>query len=86
MGQETAAPSSQDRGPGASIWLKTLPAVIENMAKMARPMPSGVPMPSPSLVRTTSATPASPMARPIHWRRVTTSPSKGPAKAAVSTG
>jgi hypothetical protein len=28
MGQETEAPSSQDRGPGASIWLKTLPAVF----------------------------------------------------------
>jgi drug/metabolite transporter (DMT)-like permease len=28
MGQETAAPSSQDRGPGARLWLKTLPAVF----------------------------------------------------------
>ena len=28
MGQETEAPSSQDRGPGVSLWLKTLPAVF----------------------------------------------------------
>ena len=28
MGQETEAPSSRGKGPGARLWLKTLPAVF----------------------------------------------------------
>ena len=71
---------------GQKRFCQSVPKVSDSMAKMAQPMPSGVPRPRPSLVLTTSMTPARPMARPLHWRVVTFSPSSGPASAAVSTG